>query len=270
MRRFRQDLLTVVCLALLVGLVSGCSKQGGTGLIDRLAGQGSGSSGSEGARSDESAFLPDPSQTPGDTLPVTADDVCTAGYAGKVRNVGTAEKDAIYQAYGITHHAPHEYEIDHLISLELGGSNKPKNLWPQSYQTRPWNAHVKDRLEDKLHEMVCTGQIDLATAQHDISTDWIATYRRIFHTDQPTSTAGPSSASGTPHRRRSRESDASNPPTGTEPESGAGSGEKVWVNTHSGKFFLPGSRYYGKTREGEYLSESEAVHQGYQASGGQR
>ena len=66
-----------------------------------------------------------------------------------------------------------------------GGSNAVKNLWPQSFQTQPWNAHVKDQLENTLHQLVCAGEVDLATAQHDIATDWIAAYRKYFHTDLP-------------------------------------------------------------------------------------
>src|SRR5579871_616744 len=78
--------------------------------------------------------LPDPKMTPGDTLPVTADDVCVSGYSKKVRNVTEDVKKQAYAEYGITSHRPHEYEVDHLISLELGGSNSIKNLWPQSYE----------------------------------------------------------------------------------------------------------------------------------------
>jgi hypothetical protein len=33
--------------------------------------------------------------------------------------------------------------------------------------------------------MVCGGQLDLSTAQRDISTDWIAAYKKYFHTDRP-------------------------------------------------------------------------------------
>ena len=84
-------------------------------------------------------------------------------------------------------HKPGDYEVDHLISLELGGSNSIKNLWPQSYLTQPWNAHVKDALENELHDEVCSGKVDLATAQHDIATDWIAAYKKYFHTDRPLS-----------------------------------------------------------------------------------
>jgi hypothetical protein len=57
-----------------------------------------------------------------------------------------------------------------LIALELGGSNRLTNLWPEPYDIT-WNAHVKDRLENRLHEMVCAGQLDLATAQRAIATD---------------------------------------------------------------------------------------------------
>jgi hypothetical protein len=48
-----------------------------------------------------------------------------------------------------------------------------------------WNSRVKDALEERLHEMVCSGQLDLTTAQHDIATDWIAAYRKYFHTNNP-------------------------------------------------------------------------------------
>ncbi len=121
------------------------------------------------------AHLPDPNLTPGDTLAVTAGDVCVSGYSSKVRSVTDAVKNQVYQEYGITSHPPNSYEVDHLISLELGGSNSIKNLWPEPY-AGDWNAHVKDRIEDKLHSLVCNGSLDLATAQHEIATDWIAAY----------------------------------------------------------------------------------------------
>ncbi len=130
-------------------------------------------------------ILPDSVKTPGATFPVTATDVCTPGYSRSVRNVPAAEKRDVYASYGITSHAPHEYEVDHLISLELGGSNSEKNLWPESYLTQPWNAHVKDALENKLHREVCAGSITLQAAQQEISHDWIASYRKHFDTDTP-------------------------------------------------------------------------------------
>jgi hypothetical protein len=128
---------------------------------------------------------PDPQLTPGATLEVTTADMCVPGYTKTVRAVPDPVKRQVYAAYGIQTHAPGEYEVDHLIPLELGGSNAVANLWPQSYRTQPWNAHVKDRLENELHRLVCAGQLPLDTAQHDIATDWIAAYQTYFHTELP-------------------------------------------------------------------------------------
>ena len=76
------------------------------------------------------------------------------------------------------------YEVDHLISLELGGSNSVRNLWPEPYDIH-WNAHVKDALENRLHSLVCDGTVSMETAQKAISTNWINAYKTYFHTDQP-------------------------------------------------------------------------------------
>jgi hypothetical protein len=193
-------------------------------------------------------ILPDPKLTPGATLPVTKDDLCVPGYTKKIRNVPKSVKDQVYAEYGITSHQPRTYEVDHLISLELGGSNSIKNLWPESYRTTPWNAHVKDQLENHLHRLVCSGQLDLATAQREIATDWIAAYKRYFHTDQPLSVS---------HARGG---------AGSGPAPTTASTTQVWVNTASGKYFRPGSRYYGHTKQGKYMSEAEAIKAGYTAA----
>lgn len=130
--------------------------------------------------------LPDRNLTPGATVDVPLQKLCQKGYAGSVRNVSGAEKAKVYAEYSIEAHAPGAYEVDHLISLELGGSNEIANLWPQSY-SGTWNAHVKDALEDRLHELVCEPNppLTLAHAQHAIRTDWIAEYKRIFKTQAP-------------------------------------------------------------------------------------
>jgi hypothetical protein len=41
---------------------------------------------------------------------------------------------------------------------------------------------------------------------------------------------------------------------------------KVWVNTNSGVYHYPGQRWYGNTREGEYMSEDEARKRGFRAT----
>jgi hypothetical protein len=91
---------------------------------------------------------------------------------------------------------PDAYQVDYLITPELGGASDIRNLWPEPYGDTVWSAHVKDQLEDRLHRMVCRGDVDLTTAQHDISTDWIAAYRKYFHADRPVSDDSFSNLSG--------------------------------------------------------------------------
>src|SRR5215468_306538 len=71
--------------------------------------------------------LPDPTLTPGAVMTTDAATVCMPGYAKSVRHVSGNVKAKVYAEYGITSRQPGEYEIDHLISLELGGSNDIKN-----------------------------------------------------------------------------------------------------------------------------------------------
>jgi hypothetical protein len=49
------------------------------------------------------------------------------------------------------------WEIDHLISREFGGADEIANLWPQAYGTSPWNATLKDKLENRLNKEMCAG-----------------------------------------------------------------------------------------------------------------
>jgi hypothetical protein len=77
-------------------------------------------------------------------------------------------------AYGLQGQLPNGYELDHLISLELGGAPADvANLWPQPWSGEP-NAHEKDAVENYLHAQVCSGALQLAQAQRQIATDWLA------------------------------------------------------------------------------------------------
>jgi hypothetical protein len=85
-----------------------------------------------------------------------------------------------------------DYEEDHLISLEIGGSpTSPLNLWPEPYNT-PDGARVKDQIENKLNALVCDGSITLATAQHAIATNWYAAY--LTYIGPPSSSSANTSA----------------------------------------------------------------------------
>jgi uncharacterized protein DUF3761 len=70
-----------------------------------------------------------------------------------------------------------DYEEDHLIALELGGSpSSPRNLWPEPYATAA-GAGTKDLVENQLHDLVCSGRLSLRTAQRAIATNWWQAYR---------------------------------------------------------------------------------------------
>jgi hypothetical protein len=125
--------------------------------------------------------LPNAKLTPGDTLDVNRDDICTAGYTKKIRKVPASVKCDIFESYNRIKVKDVCCEIDHLIPLELGGSNREKNLWPEPYQTQ-WNAKAKDRLENRLHRLVCDGSLDLLQAQKDIADNWIVAYGKYVAT----------------------------------------------------------------------------------------
>jgi hypothetical protein len=122
------------------------------------------------------------SLTPGETRAITIGDVCRGESGARVIPVSLRQK--VFSEYGIDNARPNSYEVDYLITPELGGAESIRNLWPEPYST-VWNAHVKDALEDRLHDLVCQGKVDLATAQREIATDWIAAYKKYFHTNRP-------------------------------------------------------------------------------------
>lgn len=116
--------------------------------------------------------LPDPSCTTGAAFAnVTVAQICKAGYAQSVRDVPQSEKNQVFAEYGIPKHPTGTYEVDHLISLELGGSNDLKNLWPEAALPKP-GFHEKDGVEDFLHNQVCSGKLALKQAQTAIATNW--------------------------------------------------------------------------------------------------
>jgi hypothetical protein len=152
--------------------------------------------------------LPDPQKTPGVPLtkvlnqkaadcisgkmgtevsvgdPITLTMICTPGYTQCVRSVSSKIKKAVYKSYGLAGNhtgyceSDQGCEVDHLISLEIGGSNDQKNLWPEPYEGEEWNAHVKDQLENWFHTEVCAGRMPLTQAQKEISENWIDAYKK--------------------------------------------------------------------------------------------
>jgi hypothetical protein len=128
--------------------------------------------------------VPQPSLTPGAVVMRSREEVCSAEPANN-RVVPVSVRSRVFEEYGISKTDTRAYEVDYLITPALGGSDDIHNLWPQSYSATVWNAHVKDALEQYLRSLVCAGDLDLATAQREISQDWIAAYKKHFHTDRP-------------------------------------------------------------------------------------
>jgi hypothetical protein len=123
---------------------------------------------------------PDPGCTPGALDPrVTQDNIqatiCVPGYTGRVRpptSYTTPLKRQLMAAYGLADRPLAGFELDHLISLELGGSPRDAaNLWPESW-TGAMNARQKDTVENFLHQQVCDGLLALADAQRLIAREW--------------------------------------------------------------------------------------------------
>jgi anti-sigma factor RsiW len=128
--------------------------------------------------------IPDPRLTPGATLLVSRSAVCAQANT-KNKAVPAAVQRQVFQEYGIAGVDPRAYEVDYLVTPALGGADDIHNLWPQSYSATAWNSQVKDALEDRLRGMVCDGSLDLTEAQRDIASDWIAAYKKYFHTERP-------------------------------------------------------------------------------------
>lgn len=131
--------------------------------------------------SDNRHLHPNSNLTPGawNNPPTPLRTLCAPGHTEKVRKVSAGLKSQVFLSYGYKagYFNRTDFEIDHLIPLELDGTNAQKNLWPQSYLTTP-NARQKDELENRLHKLVCSGRLKLLVAQQAIEGDWIAAYRR--------------------------------------------------------------------------------------------
>jgi hypothetical protein len=129
--------------------------------------------------------LPNSNITPGAVDPsVTQQNlhstVCVKGYTATVRPdkkyTNRLKRDQLRQ-YNYADRDPRNYEQDHLIPLNIGGSpSDPKNMWPQ-HRDNQWGAEQKNDLEFVVYKMVCKGELSLAQAQERIARNWIEAYQ---------------------------------------------------------------------------------------------
>mgnify|MGYP000272904209 CR=1 FL=1 len=146
-----------------------------------------------------SGLLPNAVTTPGAINPdVTQSNIsqtiCVSGYSSTIRppsSYTTALKiKQLQQGYAVNGDLrTSSYEEDHLISLELGGHpTDPKNLWPEPYAGSA-GARIKDTLENRLHDLVCSGKLLLKTAQRAIAVNWEDAYQ-LYVGPLPTDSGG--------------------------------------------------------------------------------
>jgi hypothetical protein len=130
-------------------------------------------------------IVPNPSLTPGEATFASKREVCQASFPAGSGEIPEALKQAVFAEYGMRNAPRDAYEVDFLITPGLGGAASIRNLWPQPYTSRVWNARVKDALEDRLRSLVCDGDLDLSTAQHEIATNWVNAYKKYVRPDKP-------------------------------------------------------------------------------------
>jgi hypothetical protein len=114
-------------------------------------------------------IVADPHRTPGVLNPDVAQanirsTICRHGWTSTIRPP-SSYTDALKRRQMRAYHetgSTSDYQEDHLISLELGGSpTDPRNLWPEPYP----RASQMDQTENELNAQVCDGQLTLAQAQ---------------------------------------------------------------------------------------------------------
>jgi len=134
--------------------------------------------------------VPDASKTPGLARSgLSKATICATKWGKDERHVTQAMKDKVFSLYGYSGYQDKRCvpdpnvktcEIDHLISREVGGADDVSNLWPQAYGSTPWNAHLKDKLENRLHKELCKGNITLQEARDSLTNDWRIAYRKYY------------------------------------------------------------------------------------------
>ncbi len=134
--------------------------------------------------------LPNIKATPGAIDPAVTQGnlgstICVAGYTKTVRPpvsyTNALKRKQLGSGYNyLGDLSTKSYEEDHLIPLELGGApSDERNLWPEPRHIT-WDAAKKDRLENKLHLLVCSQQLPLKVAQTAFAHNWVTAYKKYI------------------------------------------------------------------------------------------
>ena len=130
----------------------------------------------------DKGLLPDPRCTTGSVLPEVRQasiysTICKSGWTKTVRppdpQTHWFKYQIAYPAYGLGWATS---ELDHLVPLELGGSNDATNLWPEVGKP---SGNPKDKVENALNAAVCDGRVSLVAAQNAIASDWLTAEKKL-------------------------------------------------------------------------------------------
>lgn len=95
-------------------------------------------------------------------------DLCAVKWGLDHRNVKQDMKQEVMARQGLPVARLSHYEIDHIVPRELGGLDEVENLQAQCCIVNGvirGQAHNKDVVENRLHRLVCAGEVALEDAQ---------------------------------------------------------------------------------------------------------
>jgi hypothetical protein len=134
--------------------------------------------------------LPNIKSTPGLINPLVTQgnirsNICVSGWTATVRPPLTYTNQLKYAQLHSGYNLAGDlnmkhYEEDHIVPLEVGGNpSNPLNLFPQPRNIR-FSAYLKDQLENRMHQLVCSGRVTLKVAQSVFLTNWEKGYSKYL------------------------------------------------------------------------------------------
>ena len=138
----------------------------------------------------ESSGLPNIKLTPGAintavTQSTIRSTICVSGWTATVRPPVTytnqLKYNQLHSGYNLNGDMNmKDYEEDHIVPLEVGGNpSSPLNLFPEPRNIR-LGSYVKDQLENRIHLLVCSGQLSLKTGRSVFLTNWEKGYQKYM------------------------------------------------------------------------------------------
>ncbi len=138
----------------------------------------------------EASGLPNTKLTPGAINPLVTQanirsTICVAGWTATVRPpvsyTNQLKYDQLHSGYNLSGNLNMKnYEEDHIVPLEVGGDpSSTLNLFPQPRNIK-LSSYLKDQLENRMHQLVCSGQLSLKIAQRVFLTNWEKGYSKYM------------------------------------------------------------------------------------------